>query len=128
MLIARVWHGLTRGNLGDEYLYKLQQLRVAGYRRTPGNLGVLVLQRNTSGVAEFLVISIWESQEAIRCFTGSEPVDTAIYYQEEYKYLLFPEPKVSHYALSAHGTVLLKTVPQPQQQPCEDEPIVEPAD
>ncbi len=128
MLIGRVWHGLTREKLGDEYLHQLQQLRLASYRRTPGNLGALVFQRRTSGVAEFLVISIWESYEAIRCFTGSELVDTAIYYQEEYKYLLFPEPKVSHYELSAHGPALLKTVFQPKEQTCEDQWTAEPAD
>ena len=128
MLIARVWHGLTRENLGNEYLHQLQELRVAGYQRTPGNRGVLVFQRRTSGVAEFLVISIWGSYEDVQRFTGSETVDTAIYHQEEYRYLLFPEPKVSHYELLAHGAVLLKIVLRAQQQTSDDQWTVEPAD
>lgn len=66
MLIGRVWHGLTREKCGDEYLQRLETKRVAAYRRTPGNLGVLVFQRKTSGVAEFFVISMWESYEAMR--------------------------------------------------------------
>jgi heme-degrading monooxygenase HmoA len=109
MFIGRVWHGLTREKCGDEYLERLERKRAAAYRRTPGNLGVLVFQRKTSGVAEFFVISIWESYEAIQLFTGSKDVNIAVYDQEDYKYLLFPEPTVSHYELSVGREMLLFT-------------------
>ena len=127
MLIARVWHGLTSEKLSDEYLHQLEKLRLTAYRRIPGNQGALVFQRKTSGVAEFLVISVWESYDAIRRFTSPKPLDTALYHEEEYRYLLFPEPKVSHYELAA-GRAMLLTVRQTQEQTCEDQSTVEPAD
>lgn len=119
MLIGRVWHGLTREKCGDEYLQRLETKRVAAYRRTPGNLGVLVFQRKTSGVAEFFVISMWESYEAIQRFTRSKEVNVAVYDQEDYKYLLFPEPTVAHYELSVGHEMLLKTALQPHEE-CEN--------
>lgn len=128
MLIGRVWHGLTREKQGDEYLQQLEQFRVAAYKRTPGNRGVLVFQRKSSGVAEFFVISIWESYEAIQRFTESEPLDAAIYYPEEHRYLLFPEPKVSHYELFLSGEILPKTLIQTRERTREDQDTAEPAD
>jgi heme-degrading monooxygenase HmoA len=38
-----------------------REAHVAVYRTVPGNCGAMVLHTVTSGVAEFLVISFWES-------------------------------------------------------------------
>jgi heme-degrading monooxygenase HmoA len=56
-----------------------------------------VLRRIANGVAEFFVISIWESYEAISRFTGSSDVSKAIYKEEDYKHLCFPETHVIHF-------------------------------
>ena len=60
MLIGRVWHGLTREKLGDEYLHQLQELRLASYRRTPGNLARSLPTKDirSSGVPGYLDLGI----------------------------------------------------------------------
>jgi heme-degrading monooxygenase HmoA len=74
-------------------------LRATGlkdYAETPGNRGVLALRRVQGDQAEFLLISLWESREAIRRFAGDED-EKAIYYPEDAGYLLDLEPNVTHY-------------------------------
>ncbi len=46
--------------------------------------------------AEFLIISYWESYDAIRTFAG-EDIDQAVYYPEDKEFLLEYEPDVVHY-------------------------------
>jgi heme-degrading monooxygenase HmoA len=49
-----------------------------------------------NGRAEFVFVSLWDSMEAVRHFTGPE-VDKAVYYPEDDAYLLEKEPGVTHY-------------------------------
>src|SRR5258706_14604317 len=94
MLIVRVWHGLTREALADQYLQHVKRTGIPAYRAVPGNQGAFVFRRVSNGVAEFMVISLWDSYEAIRRFTGSADINTAIYYPEDQRLLNFAEPKV----------------------------------
>ena len=55
-----------------------------------------VLRRVEGEVAEFLVVSFWESMEAVRGFAGDD-AETAVYYPEDDEYLLEREPGVAHY-------------------------------
>jgi hypothetical protein len=50
-------------------------------------------------VAEFFVISIWTSYDAVRGFTGNENPEAPVYCEEDYRYLLFLEPKVMHFEI-----------------------------
>jgi hypothetical protein len=61
-----------------------------------GNQGVLVLRRINEGRAEFLLVSLWESWDAIRAFAGDD-LEKAMYYPEVQKFLLTLEPTVIHY-------------------------------
>ena len=45
-------------------------------------------------------MSLWESREAIRAFSG-EDIERARYYPEDSAYLLELEPTVSHYDVAA---------------------------
>lgn len=45
---------------------------------------------------EILVFSLWESLEAIRAFAG-EPEEEAIYYPDDFRFLLEVQPCVEHY-------------------------------
>jgi heme-degrading monooxygenase HmoA len=99
-MIARIWRGRTRVEKAQEYLDFLERKGLSGYRATEGNCGVQILLRKDAEVAEFLLISFWESLDAIRRFAGSEP-EKAVYYPEDDAFLLEKEPTVSHYALVA---------------------------
>src|ERR671932_619404 len=100
VMIARVWHGTTAEWEADRYLDYLKATGVAALRGTEGNRGVQVFRRISAGRAEFFVISLWDSFEAIQRFAGDD-VDRAVYYPEDQKYLLALEPKVTHYDVFA---------------------------
>jgi len=95
-MIARTWHGVTQVSKADEYLDYLKRTGVAEYKKTEGNRGVYVLQRVDGDQAHFLLLTLWESEDAIKRFAGSE-IEKAKYYPEDEKFLLELEPNVRHY-------------------------------
>jgi heme-degrading monooxygenase HmoA len=99
-MIARIWRGRTAAVKSEEYLAYLQRTGLPDYAATEGNRGVFVLRRVDGDHAEFLLMSLWESWDAIRRFAG-EDVERAVYYPEDDDYLLGRELKVEHYEVSA---------------------------
>lgn len=95
-MMARMWRGRTPASKADSYLEYLRETGLKEYAAIPGNEGVLVLRRLTEGEAEFLLISLWESKEAIRRFAGDD-LERAVYYREDDEYLLEREPGVMHF-------------------------------
>ena len=95
-MIARTWHGVTDAAKSDEYLEYLNETGVPEYQATEGNLGVYVLRRIEDDKAHFLLLTLWESAEAIKKFAGAE-MEKAKYYPADKKFLLELEPTVTHY-------------------------------
>jgi heme-degrading monooxygenase HmoA len=95
-MIARTWHGVTPASKAEEYLGYLQETGVAELRATEGNRGVYVLRRIEGDQAHFLLISLWESLEAISRFAGQD-VEIARYYPRDAEFLVELEPGVTHY-------------------------------
>jgi heme-degrading monooxygenase HmoA len=97
-----MWHGMTPAARADAYFDYLNQTGVPDYRATPGNRGVFVLRRIDKDVAHFVLISLWESLDAIKGFAGVD-VDKARYYPEDREFLLEFEPTVTHYDVLPAG-------------------------
>ena len=95
-MMARSWRGATRAQDAEEYLEYLHRTGFAEYRKTAGNRGVLGLRRIVGDRAEFLLISLWDSREAIRQFAG-EDIDRAVFYPEDERFLVERDEQVSHY-------------------------------
>jgi heme-degrading monooxygenase HmoA len=95
-MIARIWKGETPESKADQYFDFLKKTGIKDYRETKGNQGVLVLRRIRKGRAEFFLLSLWESRDAIREFAGNDVVK-AFYYPEDPEYLLSMDPEVEHY-------------------------------
>ncbi len=95
-MIARTWHGVTDKSKADDYLEYLEQSGVKEYRETKGNRGVYVLRREEGDRTHFLLVSLWDSFEAIRRFAGPD-VERAVYFPKDKEFLLEFEPNVSHY-------------------------------
>jgi len=94
--IARVWYGRTPSSKEEDYVEYIKKTGVKGLRQIEGNLGVLLLKRVNKDVAEFTVISFWESKEAIKRFAG-EDINKARYYPEDSEYLLEMPEELEHY-------------------------------
>ena len=99
-MIARTWSGRTDAVNKDAYQSYLDETGVGNMRQTEGNLGVFVLRRVGEKVAEFLLVSLWDSYESIDRFAGPER-DKAVYYPEDRRYLLELGPEVAHYEVLA---------------------------
>jgi heme-degrading monooxygenase HmoA len=97
-MMARIWHGVTPAEKADEYFGFLKQTGVPDYQSVEGNRGVTILRRIEGGQAHFLLLTLWDSMEAIREFAGSDP-DKAKYYPDDRQFLLEFEEKVVHYAV-----------------------------
>src|SRR5206468_10675505 len=95
-MIARTWHGMTAASKADAYLEVLKESGLKDYRDTAGNQGVIVLRRTEGDRTHFLLITFWESFDAIRVFAGPNP-ERAVYYPEDKEFLLDFEPTVTHY-------------------------------
>ncbi len=99
-MIARIWHGVTSTSKADAYFQVLKADGLKEYRATPGNRGVVVLRRLEGDRTHFLLITFWDSFDAIRGFAGPDP-ERAVYYPQDKDFLLEFEPTVSHYEVLA---------------------------
>lgn len=99
-VIVRSWAGRVRRSDADAYLDYLRQTGLTDYAATPGNRGYLVLRRDRGGEAEFRLLSLWESMDAIKAFAGDDP-EVARYYPEDERFLLEKTPYVEHWQLAA---------------------------
>lgn len=99
-MIARIWRGRTPSSKSDEYFEYLKKTGLSDYRSTDGNQGVYVLRRTKDGEAEFLLLTLWDSLDAIKRFAGDD-YEKARYYPEDRDFLLALEPVVNHYEILA---------------------------
>ncbi len=84
----------------------MQYFRITGlaeYQATEGNLGVTVLRKDEGGQAVFLMITLWESEDAIRKFAG-EDISQAKFYPADSQYFDELEPFVAHHGLPVYRT------------------------
>ena len=68
--IARIWHGRTPAARGEEYRQYLFDVGVKKIASLPGNRGVQMMVRQTAEEAEFMIVSYWDSVEAIKGYAG----------------------------------------------------------
>jgi heme-degrading monooxygenase HmoA len=101
-MIARTWHGRVPAAKADAYHAYLLQSGVADYVSTPGNRGVHILRHIDADVAHFLLLTFWDSLDAIKAFAG-EDCERARYYPEDDDYLLEREPFVTHYEVLSNS-------------------------
>jgi heme-degrading monooxygenase HmoA len=99
-MIARTWRGWTAAEDADRYVTYLRETGVKEYRETPGNRGVLVLRRIEGGRAEFFLVSLWDSMDAVHAFSGPDE-RVARFYPEDDRFLVERETHADHYEVAA---------------------------
>jgi len=96
MAIMRLWHGKVALEKADEY-EKLMITKAAPDYNSVAGLQKLYFQRkNEETIAHFLLVTIWDSLEAVKNFAGENP-EIAKYYPEDDNFLLEKEEHVSMY-------------------------------
>jgi heme-degrading monooxygenase HmoA len=95
-MLARTWWGATRAEVADRYLDYLRKTGLAEYGRVAGHRCTLTLRRIHQGRAEFLIVSLWDSMDAVRRFAGADP-ERAVFYPEDDRYLVARDDHVTHF-------------------------------
>ncbi len=99
-MIARIWHGRTKAEDFERYTEFLKERAIPDYAGTEGFIKLIFLRRLEGDVGHFLLITFWESIDAIKRFAG-EDYEKAKYYPEDKDFLLEFEEKVTHYEVFA---------------------------
>jgi heme-degrading monooxygenase HmoA len=99
-VIARTWRGAVRAEDADAYLDYLEATGLKEYRETPGNRGVLALRRIDGDRCEYLIVSLWDSLEAVQRFAG-EDLEQAVFYPEDDRFLVDRDLTSNHYEVVA---------------------------
>jgi heme-degrading monooxygenase HmoA len=92
-----VWHGWTnpeRGNAYEEFL-RANVFPSLAYR-VPGFHGSYVLHRELGGEEEFVVITLFDSLEAVRAFAG-EDYEVPVIEPEAARLLSRGDERAAHY-------------------------------
>jgi heme-degrading monooxygenase HmoA len=98
-MIARTWTGTVRRPDADEYAQYIRETGFAEYGETAGNRGAWLLRRDEGERTEFITLSLWESEAAIRAFAGDD-IEAAVLYPEDERYLIDGRSIVRHYEVA----------------------------
>ena len=71
-MVARVWHGRTPLDKAEEYRQYLFDVGVKKIATLPGNRGVQMMVAKNADQGEFMVISYWDSVDAIKGYAGAD--------------------------------------------------------
>jgi heme-degrading monooxygenase HmoA len=100
-MISRVWHGWTTRENADAYQNLLREMVLPGIHRVRGFKGAQVLRRNVNNLnesteVEFLVITQFDSIDAVKAFAGEE-YEVAVILPEAHKLLSRFDVRAAHY-------------------------------
>ena len=71
-MIARTWTARATPQGAAEYMDKVRAEELPHFQTVPGYLGCRFMQREEDGAVEILVVTFWESMEAIKAFAGAD--------------------------------------------------------
>jgi uncharacterized protein YciI/heme-degrading monooxygenase HmoA len=73
LLTLRMWKGRASDEKAGEYVDFVTKKIFPSLRAIEGHRGAYLLRRAVDGAIEFVVLTLWESMEAVRRFAGSKP-------------------------------------------------------
>jgi heme-degrading monooxygenase HmoA len=98
-MIARLWSARTTTAKSGKYLEHFWQTVSPSLRRVPGYLSASVLVRPQGDLVEILVITIWQSYQAVDAFAGPSR-ETAVVSTEAAALLTDYDRRVRHYDIA----------------------------
>lgn len=90
-MIARIWTGAVRREDAEAYADYMRGTGLAEYEATPGNRGVWMLRRDVDDRAEFAMLTLWDSLEAVQAFAGADD-EAAVFYPDDERFLIERSP------------------------------------
>jgi heme-degrading monooxygenase HmoA len=99
-MIARHWRGWTERQNADSYERLLKQKVLPALQQIEGYRGGYVLRSDGAEEAEFVVVNLFESLDAVKRFAGAD-YSVPIFEPEARKLLCKVEPIARHYDVRA---------------------------
>ncbi|MGH8866795.1 MAG: antibiotic biosynthesis monooxygenase [Actinomycetes bacterium] len=103
-MVGRMWRGSVRREQGDAYAAYMSETGLRGYASTPGNLGAYMLRRDVEEHSEFVMVSLWESMDAVHAFAGDDP-EIAVFYPEDDAFLVDRDLHATHWTVTDAASV-----------------------
>lgn len=95
-MILREWRGRVPRSKSTAYLDFLRGRAMPDYAAVAGHRGTWILVDDGPEQSEFVLLTLWESREAIRGFAGDD-ISRARYYPEDPAFLLEMPAHLRHY-------------------------------
>jgi hypothetical protein len=99
-MIARHWRGWTKTADADAYERLLREIVLPELGKIAGYRGGYVLRKDGLEEAEFVVLNLFESLEAVKQFAGDE-YEVPVFEPEAKRLLSRIEPMAVHYEVKA---------------------------
>lgn len=77
-MIVRMWKGCTQKARAHEYEGFVTENVFPAIERIEGHRGTYLLQRGDKDDVEFVVLTLWDSMDAIKRFAGDEPTRAVV--------------------------------------------------
>ena len=98
-MIERHWKGIARIDQADSYIKHLINQTFPALSLMKGFVKASILKRQVDEGVEFLIVTVWESIEAVRQFAGEE-VDVANVPSEARAMMVTFDAFAKHYAVA----------------------------
>jgi heme-degrading monooxygenase HmoA len=95
-MISRQWRGLAKPAHADAYVEHLRRETFPQLLKIPGFIDASILRRTLAEGVEFLIVTRWDSLEAIQRFAGRD-ADVAVVPQGVQGFMIEYDRKVRHF-------------------------------
>ena len=95
-MISRHWTGLAKPPHADEYVQHLHSETFPALARIPGFIDVSLMRRRLPHGVEFVVMTRWESLQAIQQFAGGD-AETAVVPENVKRWMIGYDRRARHY-------------------------------
>jgi heme-degrading monooxygenase HmoA len=99
-MIARHWRGLAESQYADVYVEHLRTETLPQLASIPGFVNASILRREVRDGTEFLIVTVWESLEAIARFSGPD-VEAAVVPESVQSLMVEYDGRARHYEVVA---------------------------
>lgn len=95
-MVSRHWTGVAKADCADAYVEHLSNETFPALQALQGFVSASILRRSVPAGVEFLIVTNWQSLDAIRAFAGDE-VDVAVVPERAREMMIDYDRHVRHY-------------------------------
>jgi heme-degrading monooxygenase HmoA len=98
-MISRNWRGVAKTEESDNYVEHLTAETFPQLSKIDGFVSASILRRPTSKGVEYLIVTTWQSMDAIKQFAGDAP-DLAVVPEQVQAMMVEYDREVAHYEVA----------------------------